>query len=362
MPQSQKPLDRKKRATRNGNARVRFGSSGGKLGKKTGRPGINTEQLLQDRDCVLQLLSSNWERIGWRLERARSLAALRKALRPLTRDQSLRHLIAYFLRTSTEKATAARIRKTLEELGDELENSSVIQQRCNLLGQKYDEAEAACHLASERTKLALLLELKRRGREFETCERELYASQCKLSDLETKLADQRAYFVQTELLRFKARGYAHGPKVFANAIAGLPTVGCRRSFQLCSRSDSPLWPSLHFEVFRMIQHTWKNRVQETGLTISEQFRNAILQLVPRVPVKREIVRQYKLKSKTQDNYLRTFLRENWRFLKLALKQVLVHKCHPKVVPYLITGRFFMNFAKPRTKEDTVLAEIETLRE
>jgi len=38
----------------------------------------------------------------------------------------------------------------------------------------------------------------------------------------------------------------------------------------------------------------------------------------------------------------------------------MHKIHPKVVPYLITSRFFKNIGKPRSAEDTVLTDMEAL--
>lgn len=45
---------------------------------------------------------------------------------------------------------------------------------------------------------------------------------------------------------------------------------------------------------------------------------------------------------------------------MAFNQVCIHKIHAKVVPYLITAKFYANLAKPRTAEDAVLTEMEMI--
>jgi hypothetical protein len=355
-----KSLDNKKRM--NKQPAVRRRSNKRVARRKSGRPKIDERQLFQDRDALLGLLSSNWERIGWRLSRARAPESLRKALSPLKRDSALSHLIANFVRTSLEKATPSQIREIAKRRGEEQKNNYAIQEKFRLLTQKYDGAETACGFAREGSRNALSAEFKKRADEFERCERDCVASNFKLIDLETKLADQRAYLAQTEVLKFKARGYAHNPKVFANAMAGLPIIGSRHSFRLCSKKDSPLWPSHRFEVFNMIRQTWENWFSDSELTITEKFRDAILRLPKQVVIEKEVIKRYNLKTKTQDNYLRAFFCENWRYLRIALEQVRVRKYRRKAVPYLITTRFFGNFGKHRTPDDLVLAEMEMIKD
>lgn len=358
MPQSKKSLDSKKRRIKKRLSR----SSKKATSNKLGRPKIDEEELRRDRDSLLSLLGNNWERIGWRLSRARSMESLRKSLRPLKRDPSQSRQISYLLRISIEKATPVQIRETARTLGKEVENNYAVQNKYNLLTQKYEEAEAAFDLATGGSRRTLSAELKKRGDQFEICERELFASNYRLGDLETKLADRRAFFVQTELLRFKARKYAHNPKVFANAMAGLPTIGCRHSFRLCSKTDSPLWPTHHFEVFKIIQPVCQRRLPDSQLGFVNQFRNTIALLPRTVKVEKEVIKRYNLKFKTRDNYLRTFLIENWRYLRLAIEQVGNRAVHPKALPYLIATRFFVKIGKPRTAEDMVLAEMESIND
>jgi hypothetical protein len=360
MTQSKKLLDSRKRQLKKRMLRSVIRKRAAQ--KRMGRPAINEQQLLADRDSLLNLLGNNWERIGWRLLRARSMESLRKAFCPLKQDASQSYRISDFLRIPFQKATPVQIRKTKKALAIELQNSYAIQQKYNLLIEKYEEAATAQGLATEGSRNVLSAEFKKRGDEFEKCERELFASNYRLSDLERTLADQRAFFVQTELLRFKARKYAHNPKVFANAMAGLPTIGCRHSFRICSNADSPLWPTHHFEVFKIIQRLCERRLPESELGFVDQFRKTIALLPRTVKVEKEVIKRYKLEFKTRDNYLRNFLVENWRYLRLAIEQVENRKVHPKALPYLIATRFFVKMGKPRTAEDMVLAEMEMLKE
>lgn len=78
-------------------------------------------------------------------------------------------------------------------------------------------------------------------------------------------------------------------------------------------------------------------------------------------IEKAVIERYKLDSTTQENYLRRFFRENWHYLRLATQQVTKRKkLRSNVVPYLITVRLFAKYGKPRTAEDVVVAELETL--
>jgi len=183
-------------------------------------------------------------------------------------------------------------------------------------------------------------------------------------DLESRLADERAFFSQNELLRFMARGYAHSPKSFANAMAGLPVIGARQSFRLCPRKVPPSWPHFRFEIVRFVEKAWNNRVMDPHASLEAHFRSAVLQLPVKVAIEKSTIEKYNLATKTKENYFRRFFCENWRYLRLAIKQVVRHQncVHSSAVPYLITNRLFINYGKARTAEDSLLAEIEALKE
>jgi hypothetical protein len=127
---------------------------------------------------------------------------------------------------------------------------------------------------------------------------------------------------------------------------------------LSSLQSHSLPASQHYETFLFIDKVWRYRESTRDLT--EQFRNAVLGLPTKVRIDAEIIARYKLKDKTRDNPLRAFLAKYWRFLRLAVSRVVRHRLHPGVAPYAIMRRFFDNLGRPRTAEDLVIAEIETL--
>lgn len=357
MAKLKKGLDAKKRGR--GKAAPKVPPQKEAAKEKLGRPGSNPDELFSDRDSILQKLSGNWERIGWRLQRAKTPEAIRKALFPLKRDP-VNYRLADLLRDTRAPANAVQIRQCEQQLGIEIKTQYELQKKYEALERKFDETDAALSSDGTSDRRPIAAEHKKRGDELEQCERERFASDCRRRDIELTLADRRAAFAQTELVRFKSRGYAHNPKTYANAIAGLPKIGCRQSFRLCSKSKSPLWPSHHFEIFAFIEQTWNSKRFEPRKSLEDYFKEMILNLPLEVPVEPEVIERYKLDFRTRDNYLRTFMCEYWFFLRAALDRVRRHRVRSSMVPYLIAGRFFKYYAKPRSAEDVVRIDIAAL--
>jgi hypothetical protein len=186
--------------------------------------------------------------------------------------------------------------------------------------------------------------------------------QCKLDDMEQKLANQQAYFAQTQLLKFKRRGYAHNPLVLANAMAGLPSIGCRRSSTLCSKWKSHLWPSLRYQIFELIERTWKRRDRGSTAAIVNQVRSSILQLPRTIRANSATKLGGAKKSTEHDNPVRFFFCKEWRYLRLAIEQVGKRRIHPRTVPYIITARFFAKRGRRRDSHEQLLAEVEEIKE
>jgi hypothetical protein len=134
-----------------------------------------------------------------------------------------------FLRESTQRATPVQMRATAKLLSRGFVSNQAIQERYNLLLHRFDGVQSVFDLEAKTPTPDIVFELKKRGDEFEKCERELFSSNCKIKDLELKLADQRAFFVQHELLRFKKRGYRITQKywqlqqqAFPRLVVGIP--------------------------------------------------------------------------------------------------------------------------------------------
>jgi hypothetical protein len=361
MPQHKKTIDTvRRKAKQPKSPQPRHGKTYGRI---HGRPGIDQDSLLNDRNKLLEVLSTGWHRIGWRLSRVRSLESLRKALRPLKRNSSIDFWIMYLLREKTSEATSADIRATRKVLGEMTELLQSIGDRSQLLTRQYDLVDAAVNSDKVDVREEVWREHRRRGDEFEQCERQLFAVKCRLDDIEERLADQWAYFAQTQLFAFVNRGYAHNPLVLANALAGLPSIGCRRSFELCSRQKSPQGPSLRYQIFKTIEAMWEQRERASTNSLVDQFRSAILKR-PQV-VSAQDARGHGPAKKGlagRENYVREFLCDNWRYLKKAVERLHLSKLHSGAVPYVIVSRLYANIGMPRTSEEQLLAEIEMIKE
>ena len=332
-----------------------------KQGGVKGRRAKNRLILFNDRNVLLEALSTNWHRIGWRLSRARSLESLRKALRPLKHVPSLDRWTRYLLRNEIRRSTLADFRATRRALALEAENYSLLYEEHRLLTEQFDLVDAATNTEASDLPQVLWREKARRGDKFEESEHILFASTCRLEELEERFAEQAAYFSLHQLLEFMKRGYAQNPRVLANALAGIPDIGCRRSFTLCSGEKSPQGHSLRYQVFRFIQKTWQNRDRGPATSLVEEFRSAILR-EPRVVKENDPKGHGPAPERRtgRDNYVRTFLCEKWRYLRLALERLRLARIHPRAVPYVIASRLYANIGLLTTAHDQALAELERL--
>lgn len=329
-----------------------------------GRPSlIDDGRLLNRRDRFIQLLSHAWGNVGWELACARSLEAVRKALLPL-KDfayQSYEPDLRLFLRTTTIKATPTAIRTTRKALGQNVERMYRLLGR---VGQP--DPYPTVTNSTERLAESLRALMNTSSGNFEVILKELFdylsvfvdlrAEQVILErqqkELETQLADQEAYFAQCELLKFlHSDKYAHNPRVLAQAIAGLPEVGCWQSFQRCEKHPSVLWPMerdgrkeeqppLYYRIFQVIEECC-NRGKNSGdeRSLLELLRERICAL-PDI------------------DYFGSYLWENWRYLRLSIQQTDLTAVLLAAAPFRLFGAFMSEIAKPRSAEEIVLARAE----
>ncbi len=186
-------------------------------------------------------------------------------------------------------------------------------------------------------------ELNKRQEKFRLVKATLDKAVSEREALEKKLADQEAYYARAQLLEFIRSGrYAHTPRNLANAIAGLPYMGSRQSYERCSRLECRLTPDLNYRVFEVFTRIWHRRDSRDSKAVLELFRRGIASLPNR------------------EGNVRDHLKVHWRYLKQAVEEFLKTKAkpHPRAVPYVITANFVRNLSKPRSALDHLLAEKE----
>jgi hypothetical protein len=121
-------------------------------------------------------------------------------------------------------------------------------------------------------------------------------------ELEKLVCDGEAHFARVEFLQFcRSRRYRLNPLNVANALAGLPFIGCRHSIKRCRK-----WPDnsggLSYGIYRILQ-----RIGSGNIRRSELIRDAERFLRGRHPGK---------------SFAIPDLREHWYYLRRSISVVL----------------------------------------
>jgi hypothetical protein len=167
------------------------------------------------------------------------------------------------------------------------------------------------------------------------------------------LLDHEAGFVQMELLKFMKSGRAsHEPLSLANAMAGLPEIGCRVSFSRCQRLPSELKSGRRYRVFEFIASCCRKHSERRG----KPFVTFVHSEIERLPKTIKL-----LDGKRAENPFRKYLVENWWALNEALIASLRSKVPWKQMPYAVAAGVFGKLANPQTDLDRLLIETRRAR-
>jgi len=182
-------------------------------------------------------------------------------------------------------------------------------------------------------------------------------------NLESELIDEEAAYTRDQLLIFIGKGkYAFHPLNLANAVGGLPFaigvpfMGVWQSHARCSKIKSPGWPNYRYEVFKTIESAWQDSFSSIN-PIIEVFESKIRGL-PRTVVQ-EHPQMGRLKI---ENYVRTFLCENWWYLQRAIKKALETTDDPRPPFFVIAFNLDKFVAEPKTHADLAVAEAARIRD
>ena len=86
--------------------------------------------------------------------------------------------------------------------------------------------------------------------------------------LQKQLNELEVSFAQEELVRILGEHRcARNPLRLSNAMAGLPYLTARVSYDRCSKIECTVWPKFDFQVFRKIEAIWNSRERYRDLLI-----------------------------------------------------------------------------------------------
>lgn len=313
-----------------------------------GRPTLERDTLASIRDDLVLLLSLSWSDIGWQLRHATSPEELRRAFEPL-RGKNNDHLIARFLKTPTVAATGKEIRLTRRLLNDAVTRRYAAQANCSDPVRDYIEAETALMQSRNEQMAQVCGELLKRQHKLLAVRKEMRCATELERTLEKQLGEQEVTFAQAELVRILAEGRcARNPLRLANAMAGLPFMTARVSYERCSKIEPTGWPKFDFRVFQKIESIWNLRDRYPGLSPVQLYRQEISKL------------SRTMRRNKAENPLRARLADHFGYLKLAIKQSLESGVDPDRVPFLITANFDKHRAGSTTPLSRTLAASERI--
>ena len=192
-------------------------------------------------------------------------------------------------------------------------------------------------------------ELLKRQSTLLAARKELRSAEESEQSLQKQLNELEVSFAQEELVRILGEHRcARNPLRLSNAMAGLPYLTARVSYDRCSKIECTVWPKFDFQVFRKIEAIWNSRERYRDLLIVELYRQEIKKLP-------KTVRRNK-----SENYLRKRLAENFGCLKSAIEKSLELGADPEQMPFLITSNFDKNREVPTTALSRTLAASERI--
>jgi hypothetical protein len=330
----------------------------GRLGRP---PALSDDELRQRRDQLQGIFAAHWPIIGWNLQRARKPLHITDALRPLA---GLSHpTIELLLLDSFKKPMPdgfrllrqeckrlyrqlAEAQKTVSEANTKVMGArNAFEQACNWLVVARDSYTLArkkktptASFRKEREKWSRRCESVQT--ELSWRENSLIESTEKIGGIQKEINEIEAHFAQTELLRFVlSERYVFVPLNFANAAAGLPHMGWRRSFLLCSRTECSAKTSINYFIFEAVKLILEGAKPASAEEAASEIRRQI-------------------SKRNQFESVKEFIGEDWPDLERAVLAVWNSSIHADSRPYKITSLFLEALRAPKRVVNPLLDAFE----
>jgi hypothetical protein len=326
-----------------------------------GRPTLSDDELVWRRDELAHLLSVSWCEIGWLLRGARTAEGIRSALSLVSWGKD--YLVSLFLRNAPTKVSGNELRARRRTHRKAATHTQDIQKKHEQVSQLYSQIKQAVAQADGDELSVLQADLVTYEDKLTQVTTELDRAKSEEQQLRSSLQDAEAGFAQHELARIiREKRCSLNPLRLANAMAGLPIIGARISYVRCSKLKCSGWPQFQFTVFKFIESAWNRRERYPSMSLVELFDQEIRRL-PRKVRRAEYPSNIAVPAdqKRIDNFLRSYLGENRRYLRLAIEKTLqAGIVDPDRIPFLIVSNFTSILGVPRSALTLALAERERI--
>ncbi len=277
---------------------------------------------------------------------AGSISDIKVALAPI-RGKNNDILASAFLREAkTTPVSSERIRNSRQSLFD-------IQEAIREISSKADDAMGKCNEAATALQQHFSTPPEQELIETECVDRyiHLIRMQKKLRSLEeqanvvdVQLRDMEATFSQTELLKcLTSKRYAVEPLSIANALAGLPIMGCRQSHYRCSAMPYESESHLSYRLLCSINEIWRKRPTKPLDHPIDFFKEGVLDL--------------------EHSSARDCLMKNWHDFKLAVEESWNPGSYfGDELPFVITRTFVSLVSESKAPAQRIIAAKDELRD
>lgn len=311
---------------------------GPKVKRGRGRPVSLANTLGGRRDSIYDVLSANWCAIGWKLQTARSIQGVRNALRPAENNQYIaRFLVSGQFAVEPDQTALRNARMKRKEIVTSIDKLEEQVRREEAFLQKFRRARAENRKQAKRLKRPYEAQRQRTRRLVRLCNQRKQEEE----ELTKQIWALESHLACAEICRFvRDKRYAFTPTNLANAMAGLPEIGYRRSVARCLKMKNLMGGSFSFQVFTTIRRLLK-KCHDSRYRLVTCFRKSI----PRTRM---------------HDFVRSHLCDQWYFLRSVLEKVDVKRTHPGELPFAICDAFRRRCNGPRNAIDEVQLEREKI--
>jgi hypothetical protein len=292
---------------------------------RRGRPtGLSDAELHTRRDQFVQIFEGAWFDIYRELQRCKKPDDLIRIFTPIANPQTWWHEpLGIFCRSSSESASGATLRRVRAELRSVVEPLYTAELSKRQAEEQLNQTNSALANARGSNRRMVKRARKKKRKEAWKAEVPYQPLAKKEKQLRGRLIQLEASFARQEVFNFlKSERYTLTPLNLANAVAGLPHMGWRRSVTRGKKAASKIANGTMFQIFKAMRYlvTNANRKSENELVTS--IHDGILSLPSRYQLpKAELAR-------------------NWFSLRRAIREAYRGDPLPKALICEITKRYF----------------------
>jgi hypothetical protein len=304
--------------------------------KKSGRPPLLEDvALMQRRADLLATFDFQWTDFAWKLQRADTTRAIRKAFQPIRKRSGIEPYIC----ESPLNGTWTELRALRRKLNDHGQQLGFAQEEEGKAKNGLDQVEGALRDGGSDEALERVRDMRKA--KHEVAARVLLDRQQSINRLRHELRDREASISQSELLDFIQSGrYRTTPISLANAMAGLPYIRWRQSATRCQALYPGATPGLGYQMYL-----------EVTRFLAEPPRN-------KADAVEQAKRQLLAKKNPLPHSVQEF-RDKWYYLRLAIETVYDLGSPKAALPYKVCTEYRKRMSSP-SRSDQVLAEEERL--